>query len=55
MDKRKKIITFTEVEVRHILTHLEDNDSNEWGYYWGNPEQFRKRHDGLIDRLKGVL
>lgn len=48
-EEMKDNTKFTEVEIRHLLFLIADNERE--GMYWGNKEQYWKR----IERIKGKL
>lgn len=50
--KEKKVIhkrTFTMSEISHIVAVLMENEREGW--YYGNPEQYWKRHQSILDKL----
>lgn len=48
----------SEAEINHLLVHLEANDQNtgtDYDWYYGNPVQFKKRHERLKQKLERAI
>ena len=40
-------------DFKQLLGYIYEFDEDESGTYWGNKEQFYKRHDRLVDLFEG--
>lgn len=46
----EKMVSLTEVEITHLLSLM--HDAKVEGSYYGNKEQYWKRHDRIEEKLK---
>lgn len=49
LEKEHKKPKFTDVEISHIVSVLMENEREGW--YYGNKEQYWKRHQRILDKL----
>ena len=49
----KKELYFTKEELKQLLSYCEARDREDW--YYGNKEQFEKRHFEIVIRIQRAL
>jgi len=56
MSQPKVLIPFTKTEIVDLIEYVLERDRGDGaGWYYGNKEQFQKRHDSIIDKLNAAL
>ncbi len=51
-------VKLSKAEINHLLVHLKANGQNtgtDYDWYYGNPVQFKKRHEQLKQKLENAI